>query len=63
MNIATLYYDQYKDDQAPVFRNPSTIKTIDDFDKKEKLLNMAVVDIERVSQLDAGSRNMERFLK
>jgi hypothetical protein len=35
----TLYYDQYKDDQAiPYFKILSIIKTIDDFELKEKLL-------------------------
>jgi hypothetical protein len=49
MNIATLYYDQYKDDQAPVFCEIlSIIKTIDDF---RAALNMAVVRIERVFHL------------
>jgi hypothetical protein len=37
MNIATLYYDQYKDDQAIPFLK-SYQKTIDDFELKEKLL-------------------------
>jgi hypothetical protein len=38
MNIATLYYDQYKDDQAIPYFVLSIIKTIDDFELKEKLL-------------------------
>jgi hypothetical protein len=46
----TLYYDQYKDDQAiPYFKILSIIKTIDDFELKEKLLNMAVVEENRKS--------------
>jgi hypothetical protein len=35
MNIATLYYDQYKDDQAIPFEILSIIKTIDDFELKK----------------------------
>jgi hypothetical protein len=49
MNIATLYYDQYKDDQAPYFCILSIIKTIDDFVKRKAALNMAVVEENRKS--------------
>jgi signal transduction histidine kinase len=52
MNIATLYYDQFKDDQAiPYFvKSYQLSKTIDDFELKRKAaLNMAVVEENRKS--------------
>jgi hypothetical protein len=50
MNIATLYYDQYKRSGNSVFcKILSIIKTIDDFELKENALNMAVVEENRKS--------------
>jgi hypothetical protein len=67
MNIATLYYDQYRRSGNYFLEILSIIKTIDDFELKEKLLNMAVVEENRKSFPLAltyrKSRNMERFLK